>query len=72
MWTADREELMRRFKLIFPGRERGDRPVVVSKTYSLGFLPYKDKAIKLPALWETTGAVSPTCCWPSTARNHWN
>ena len=30
--------------------ERGDRPVVISKTYSLKFLPYKDKAIKLPAL----------------------
>jgi hypothetical protein len=50
MWTSNREELTRRLKRIFPGLERGDRPVLASKTYSLGFLPYKDKAIKLPAL----------------------
>lgn len=50
MWTSDRTILRRRLKLIFPAQERGDRPVVVSKAYSLGFLPYKDKAIKLPAL----------------------
>jgi hypothetical protein len=50
MWTSNREKLTRRLKRIFPGLERGDRPVVASKTYSLGFLPYKDKAIKLPAL----------------------
>jgi hypothetical protein len=50
MFTSDRKELLRRLKLIFPSQERGDRPALVSKTYSLGFLPYKDKAIKLPAL----------------------
>jgi hypothetical protein len=50
MWTADREVLTRRLKRIFPGLQRGDRPVLTSETYSLGFLPYKDKAIKLPAL----------------------
>jgi hypothetical protein len=50
MWTADTDELLRRLKVIFPSQERGDRPALVSKTYSLGFLPYKDKAIKLPAL----------------------
>lgn len=50
MWTADRKRLKRRLKRIFPGLQRGDRPVLASKTYSLGFLPYKDKAIKLPAL----------------------
>jgi hypothetical protein len=50
MWTSNREELKRRLRRIFPGLQRGDRPVVASKTYSLGFLPYKDKAIKLPAL----------------------
>ena len=49
-WTSDREELTRRLKRIFPGLARGDRPVVSSKTYDLGFLPYKNKAIKLPAL----------------------
>jgi hypothetical protein len=50
LFTSNRKELQRRLKLIFPSRERGDRPVVISKTYSLKFLPYKDKAIKLPAL----------------------
>ena len=50
MWTADPEELTRRLKRIFPGLQRGDRPVHTSETYSLGFLPYKDKAIKLPGL----------------------
>lgn len=50
MWTADADELLRRLKLVFPSQERGDRPALVSKTYSLGFLPYKDKAMKLPAL----------------------
>lgn len=50
MWTSDREELTRRLKRIFPGLERGDRPVHTTETYSLEFLAYKDKAIKLPAL----------------------
>ncbi|SRR5581483_3045788 len=50
MWTSDRKRLRRRLKRIFPGLQRGDRPVHTSPTYSLGFLPYKDKAIKLPAL----------------------
>lgn len=50
MFTSNRKKLQRRLKRIFPSQERGDRPAVVSKTYSLGFLPYKDKAIKLPAL----------------------
>ena len=50
MWTSNRKQLTRRLKRIFPSLQRGDRPVVASKTYSLGFLPYKDKAIKLPAL----------------------
>jgi hypothetical protein len=50
MFTSNRKELRKRLKQIFPGKERGDRPVVVSKTYSLKFLAYKDKAIKLPAL----------------------
>jgi hypothetical protein len=50
MFTSNRKELKRRLKLIFPSQESGDRPVVVSKTYSLGFLPYKDKAIKIVEL----------------------
>lgn len=50
MFTSNRKILTRRLKVIFPALERGDRPALVSKTYSLRFLPYKDKAIKLPAL----------------------
>jgi hypothetical protein len=50
MFTSEPKKLLRRLKLIFPNQERGDRPIVISKTYSLEFLPYKDKAIKLPAL----------------------
>lgn len=50
MWTADRERLKRRLKRIFPGLQRGDRPVHTSQTYDLEFLAYKDKAIKLPTL----------------------
>ncbi|WLA81947.1 hypothetical protein [Bradyrhizobium elkanii] len=50
MWTAERERLKRRLKRIFPGLQRGDRPVHITETYSLEFLAYKDKAIKLPAL----------------------
>lgn len=50
MFTSNREELQRKLKLLFPGLERGDRPALVSKTYSLGFLAYKNKAIKLPDL----------------------
>lgn len=50
MWTANRTILTRRLKVLFPGQERGDRPVVISKTYSLKFLPYKNKAIKIAEL----------------------
>lgn len=50
MWTADRKRLKCRLKRIFPSLQRGDRPVHTSETYSLEFLAYKDKAIKLPAL----------------------
>lgn len=50
MFTSNRRNLTKRLKKIFPGKDKGDRPVVVSKTWSLGFLPYKDKAIKLPDL----------------------
>ncbi|QIG97186.1 hypothetical protein [Bradyrhizobium sp. 6(2017)] len=53
MWTADRQRLKRRLKRIFPGLQRGDRPVHTSKTYDFEFLAYKDKAIKLPALLRT-------------------
>ena len=64
MWTSNRKRLNKRLKAIFPSTDKQwkrqvatfpsdkkyRRPVVVSKTWSLGFLPYKDKAIKLPDL----------------------
>jgi len=50
MFTSNRKALTKRLKRIFPGKDKGDRPVVVSKTWSLGFLPYLNKAIKLPEL----------------------
>jgi hypothetical protein len=47
MLTSNREELKRRLKAIFPANEIVKRPVVVSVTYSNGYVPYKDKAIKI-------------------------
>jgi hypothetical protein len=65
MWTSNRKQLRKRLKTIFPSTRKNwkrrlktifpndkkyRRPVVVSNTWSLGFIPYKDKAIKLPDL----------------------
>jgi len=50
MLTLNREKLTQRLKAIFPASDIVKRPVVVSRTYSDGYLPYKDKAIKLPDL----------------------
>jgi hypothetical protein len=50
MWTANREKLRDKLKPLFPGVNLYDRPVVVSETWDLGFVPYKDKGIKLPDL----------------------
>jgi hypothetical protein len=64
MWTSNRKKLKRRLKAIFPSTgeklkrrlaiflsdKKYRRPVVVSNTWSLGFIPYKHKAIKLPDL----------------------
>jgi hypothetical protein len=44
------EKLKRRLKAIFPSDKKYRRPVVLSNTWSLGFIAYKDKAIKLPDL----------------------
>jgi hypothetical protein len=59
MWTSNRKRLTDRLKAIFPGRERHDRPVMVSETYSLEFLPYSNKAIKLPLLLRTNRRALP-------------
>ena len=50
MWTKDPEKLQNRLLSIFPPENKHDRPVVVSKSFSLGFLGYMNKAIKLPDL----------------------
>ena len=64
MWTSNRKQLTKRLKAIFPSTRKKlkkhlaifpsdkkyRRPVVVSNTWSLGFIPYKDKAVKLPDL----------------------
>jgi hypothetical protein len=64
MWTSNRKKLTKRLKAIFPSTgkklkkhlaifasdEKYRRPVVVSNTWSLDFIPYKHKAIKLPDL----------------------
>ena len=50
MWTANPKELTAKLKKLFPGDAPYDRPALVSKTYDLGFLAYKDKGIKLPDL----------------------
>jgi hypothetical protein len=55
MFTSNRKNLTKRLKKLFPGKKPYDRPVEVSKTWSLGFLPYKDKAIKLPDLLRAIG-----------------
>jgi hypothetical protein len=65
MWTSNRKQLRkqlktifpasgkklkRRLKTVFPNDKKYRRPVLVSNTWSLGFIPYKDKAVKLPDL----------------------
>jgi uncharacterized protein (UPF0212 family) len=51
MFASNRKKLKERLKKIFPGKKgQYDRPVLISKTWSLGFLAYKNKAIKLPDL----------------------
>jgi hypothetical protein len=50
MWTKDPEKLQKRLLRYFPPKNRYDRPVEVTKSFSLNFLPYINKAIKLPDL----------------------
>ena len=47
MWTANPDRLTERLKAIFPSYERYDRPVHVAKAYSLDFLLYTHKCIKV-------------------------
>lgn len=50
MLTSNRKKLTKRLKTIFPGETKGARPVHVSKTQDLKFVPYVNKLIKLPRL----------------------
>jgi hypothetical protein len=50
MWTEDPEKLQKHLLRWFPPQKKYDRPVIVSKSFSLDFLPYMNKAIKLPDL----------------------
>ena len=50
MWTKDPEKLQKRLLRFFPPKNKYDRPVEVTKSRSLNFLPYMNKAIKLPDL----------------------
>jgi hypothetical protein len=50
MWTKDPEKLQKRLLRLFPRKNKYDRPVEVTKSFSLEFLPYVNKAIKLAEL----------------------
>ena len=50
MWTNNPEKLTAKLLKIFPADNKHDRPVVISKSFSLGFIPYMNKALKLPDL----------------------
>ena len=50
MWTKNPQKLQKRLLRLFPPKNRYDRPVEVTKSFSLDFLPYMNKAIKLPDL----------------------
>jgi hypothetical protein len=50
MWTKDPEKLQKRLLRVFPPKNKYDRPVEVTKSRSLNFFSYMNKAIKLPDL----------------------
>jgi hypothetical protein len=53
MWTSNIDNLERKLKLIFSKTKKHERPVDVREAEDLGFLPYMNKAIKLPSLLRT-------------------
>jgi hypothetical protein len=50
MWTDDHDRLQKQLLPFFPPQNKYDRPVEISKSFSFDFLPYMNKAIKLPDL----------------------
>jgi hypothetical protein len=53
MWTGNIGNLERKPKPIFRKTKKHERPVDVREAVDLGFLPYMNKAIKLPSLLRT-------------------
>ena len=53
MWTGNPDNLERKLKLRFRKTKKHERPVEVKIPDDLGFLPYMNKAIKLPDLLRT-------------------
>jgi hypothetical protein len=51
MWTKDPEKLQKRLLRLFPPKNKYDRPVEVTKSRSLNFLPYMNKAIHRPRVF---------------------
>ena len=50
LWTNDPDQLDVKLKEIFQRTQKHERPVDVTEAMDLGFLPYQNKAIKLPDL----------------------
>jgi hypothetical protein len=53
MWTGKIDNLEQKLKPIFSKTKKHERPVDVRQAVDLGFLPYMNKAIKLPDLLRT-------------------
>jgi hypothetical protein len=53
MWTGNIDNLEQKLKPIFRKTKKHERPVDVREAVDLGFLPYMNKAIKLPDLLRT-------------------
>jgi hypothetical protein len=50
MWTDNPERLRKRLLKFFPPKNKYDRPVVITESLDLEFLPYLNKGIKPPDL----------------------
>jgi hypothetical protein len=54
LWTSDPDQLEAKLKKIFRRTQKHERPVDVREARDHGFLPYQNKAIKLPHLLRET------------------
>jgi hypothetical protein len=71
LWTRNPETLQKQLLRWFPPKKKYDRPVEVSKSFSLDFLPYLNKAIKLPDLLRRNRRTCHSCSWPWMAPPRW-